>query len=122
MPIAYSVDRQKGLITETWTGDITAAELDAYWRDYLKDPDVRAVRRTLVDLRQCRILFTGAQLSILVRQTVLPMLDGESWKTAIVVEHPVQFGVSRQYQVFAENFSVDSIFEDPEAALAWLFA
>ena len=122
MPISYSVDRQKGLITETWTGEIAAADLDAYWREYLKDPNVRAIRRTLVDLRQCTILFTGEQLSIMVRATVLPILNGEDWKTAIVVDHPVHFGVSRQYQVFAESFSVDSIFEDPEAALAWLFA
>lgn len=58
MPISYSVDHQKGLITETWTGDIAATDLAAYWRDYLADPDVLAIRRTLVDLRQCRILFT----------------------------------------------------------------
>lgn len=122
MPISYVVDRQKGLITETWTGDVAAADLSAYWREYLKDPDVLAIRRTLVDLRQCTILFTGAQLSILVRGTVVPVVNGQDWKTAIVVDHPVQFGVSRQYQVFAESFSVDSIFEDPEAALAWLFA
>lgn len=122
MPISYSVDRERGLITEIWTGDVLAADLAAYWREYLADPDVMAIRRTLVDLRQCRILFTGAQLSAVVSGTVLPKLEGADWKTAIVVDHPVQFGVSRQYQVFAESFSVDSIFGDPDAAIAWLFA
>lgn len=122
MPITYSIDRDQRVIFEKWTGEVTAAELRDYWRRFLADLEVMALRRTLVDLRQCRVLFTGTELSSLVRYLVIPTLEGRDWKTAIVVENLVHFGVSRQYQVFAESYSKDSIFVDPAAALEWLLA
>jgi len=120
MPISYTIDEEKGIITEVWTGDIAASDLESYWRRYLADPEVMRIRRTLVDLRECRILFKGVELSSLIQSMVIPILDGRDWKTAIVVEHPTQFGVSRQYQAFAESYSRDAIFSDPEDARRWL--
>jgi len=49
-------------------------------------------------------------------------LGGRDWRTATVTESPVQYGVSRQYQVFAEGFSVDAIFTDPDEAMTWLLS
>jgi hypothetical protein len=120
MPISYTIDEEKGFITEVWTGDVAASDLASHWRLYLADPQVLSIRRTLVDLRECRILFKGVELSSLIKSIVIPILDGRDWKTAIVVDHPVQFGVSRQYQVFAESYSHDAIFGDPEDARRWL--
>jgi hypothetical protein len=37
-----------------------------------------------------------------------------------VVARAVQFGVSKQYQVFAEAYSRDAIFDDYDTALRWL--
>ena len=122
MPISYSIDQQHGVIREEWSGDVDAAQLAAYWQRYLADPSVLAIRKTVVDLRQCRIQFTGAQLSELVQRIVIPALEGRDWKSALVVERSVQFGVSRQYQVFANHYSNDSIFTDHDAAIAWLIA
>lgn len=122
MPISYTLDEENGFINEVWTGDIAASDLASYWRRYLADPEVLRIRRTLVDLRGCRILFKGVELSSLVESMVIPVLDGRDWKTAIVVGHPTQFGVSRQYQVFAESYSSDAIFSDPEDARRWLLA
>ena len=120
MPIAYSIDRENGCIIETWTGDITARNLTAHWRRYLNDPDVLALRRTLVDLRHCRIMFSATELSQLVGRIVLPALHGMNWRTAIVLGDPNHFEMSRQYHIVAESYSQDSIFSTPEAALAWL--
>ena len=120
MPITYTTDREKKLITEVWTGEIKAECLAAYWKQYLEDPDVLAIRRTLVDLRQADILFKGSDLDSLIQSIVLPVLKGKDWKTAIVVEKPLQFGVSRQYQVFADRYSKDAIFYDLEEARNWL--
>jgi hypothetical protein len=89
-------------------------------KQYLEDPDVLAIRRTLVDLRQADILFKGSDLDSLIQSIVLPVLNGRDWKTAIVVEKPLQFGVSRQYQVFADRYSKDAIFYDLEEARNWL--
>jgi hypothetical protein len=120
VPIAYSIDRENGCVIETWTGDVTARELGAHWRGYLADPDVLALRRTLVDLRNCRIAFTASELSQLVERLVLPALHGMNWRTAIVVGDPDHFQMSRRYHVVAESYSQDSVFSTPEAALAWL--
>jgi hypothetical protein len=116
----YSIDKALGVVFEVWRGDVTAADLQRYWEAYLANPEVLAVRRTLVDLRGANIRFTGSELSNLVSAVVIPTLNGRDWKTAIVVERPVQFGVSRQYQIFAESYSTDCIFHDPDEALRWL--
>jgi len=120
MPISYSIDLEKNVIFEVWTGDIAATDLELYWTKYLEDTQVLSIRRTLVDLRTANILFRGELFADLIAKIVQPVLAGKDWKTAIVVERPVQFGVSRQYQVFAETFSRDSIFHDYDEALEWL--
>jgi hypothetical protein len=120
MAIEYTIDHELGVILETWLGEIGASELASYWRRILVDPEVLALRRTLVDLRHGNIGFTGAELASMVKSIVIPMLGGKSWKTALLIEKPVQFGVSRQYQVFAETYSQDAIFHDPETAMRWL--
>lgn len=119
MPITYSISADKAVIHEVWVGDISIKDLKEYWATYLQDPDVMTIRKTLVDLRQATILFTGQELSNLIR-IVVPVLQGKDWITALLVEEAVQFGVSRQYQVFAELYSNDSIFHDPKKAEQWL--
>jgi hypothetical protein len=84
------------------------------------DPEAIAIRRTHVDLRDASLEFTGAELASMVKSIAIPMLGGKGWKTALLIEKPVQLGVSRQYQVFAETYSEDAIFQDPEAAMRWL--
>ena len=120
MPISYAIDREKRCIHETWTGMITAKDLGDYWRHILADPVVMVIRRTIVDLRECRILFSGEQLAELVEDIVLPLLDGKNWRTAIVIGDRAQYEISRQYHVLAESYSRDSIFSTPEAAMAWM--
>lgn len=119
-PISYSIDPVQGVIFEVWHGDVTALDLGTYWRRYLEDPQVLAIRRTLVDLRGANLMFTGKELESLVSSIVIPTLKGLDWTTALVVGRPDQFGVSRQYQVFAEWYSKDCIFFDRESALQWL--
>ena len=120
MPITYSIDPQQGVIFEKWSGDVLASDLASYWRSYLADPEVIAIRKTVVDLRDSNPRFTGAELADLINTIVLPVLAGREWVTAIVVGKPVHVGVSRQYQVFAERYSRDAIFEEPEQALVWV--
>jgi hypothetical protein len=120
LPIAYELDRGRNIIIETWTGRITASDLAAYWRGYLLDPEVMRCRRTLVDLRDADVEFTGAELNQLIRTIALPAIGDRKWATAILVNAPAPYGVSRQYQVFAERYSHDSIFDDGERAVNWL--
>ena len=121
MPITYRIDRDKRLIIETWTGDIFARDLAAYWQSYLANAEVLQIRRTVVDLLASAIRFTGDELSSLIESIVLPALNGREWTTALVVAgDSVEFGVSRQYQVFAERYSEDSIFDNMADAEKWI--
>lgn len=120
MPIAYVLSADKAVIYENWTGDITAEELRDYWTTYLQDLEVMTIRRTLVDLREAHIRFNGAQLSGLISAVVVPALQGKDWISALLVGESVHFGVSRQYQVFAELYSRDAIFDDADKAEEWL--
>lgn len=121
MPITYRIDHDKNVIFETWTGSICAADLQAYWKDYLADPEVMEIRRTIVDLRAAIMDFNGNELRSLVQSIVKPALGGKEWTTALVVlGGSVEFGVSRQYQVFAESYSKDSVFETIADAEKWI--
>lgn len=122
MPITYAVDRDLQVIFECWSGVITPEDLGRHWRSYLADPAVMAVRRTVVDLRGSTPRLTGAELSQLINEIVRPTLQGRDWVTAIVVDRPIQFGLSRQYQVFAEFYSTDAIFHERERALEWVLS
>ena len=120
MHIAYTVDTARDIIFEAWTGTITAADLGSFWRGFLADPEVMKCRRTLVDVRAATIMFTGPELEELVQTVVLPVLGNLKWATAVLVASPSQYGTARQYQVFADSYSGDSIFADEHSALLWL--
>lgn len=119
-PISYTVDAALGVIFEVWRGDVSGLDLRHHWEVFLKDPEVMAIRKTHADLREANILFTGNDLMQLVEKVAIPLLHGLEWKTAIVTRQAVQVGVSHQYQVFADLFSTDSLFEDSDEALRWL--
>lgn len=120
MPIHYTIDSATGIIDEIWSGRITCSDLRTYWKAALADPAVLQSRRTVADLREAEIDFTGADLDELVKTILIPTIGELDWKTAIVVKRPVQFGVARQYQAFAGRYSTDSIFDDVSKARAWL--
>jgi hypothetical protein len=122
MPITYTIAPADGHLTETWTGRVTIDVLRDYWRVMLADPEAMRLRATLVDLRRAELALTGDELDDAIRDVALPMLQGRDWRTALVVADPIQFGVSRQYQVFASRYSNDAIFTDIDAARAWLLA
>ena len=122
MAITYRIDVENRLIEEKWVGAIDASGLRNYWINYLADPAVLEIRKTIVDLRDSIIMFNGYQLQNLIELHVLPILKGRDWRTAIVVDNPLQFGVSRQYQAFADKYSKDAIFKNMEEARRWLLS
>ena len=122
MPIQNRLERDARVIIETWSGTITIRDVDEYWHRLLTDPEALELRRTIADLRDADIAFSGAELEALVRRYVVPTLAGRTWRTAIVVAHPVQFGVSRQHEAFAERYSESEIFDDVSKAMVWMSA
>ena len=122
MPISYTIDRQQGVIFATWKGVVTAEVLARHWATVFADPEFKMVRRTLADVREATVSFSGAELARLVESMAAPAVGETRWKAAIVVSQTAQFGMSRQFHVFASLFAEDAIFFDRESALAWLLA
>ena len=122
MPITYTVDRDRAIIFEHWSGSVSASDLGTYWKSILLDPEVMAVRRTVVDMREATIAFTGREMQQLVESVVVPVMNGRNWVTAIITGHPVQIGTSNQYSVFADSYSKEAFFEELDAAKAWVLA
>ncbi len=119
-PISYEIDNELGIVRTTWCGTITAEDLRRYWKEYLADPQVRAVRRSVADIRNADFKFSGKELSNVVNEVVMPLIKDLEWRVAIVVAQPVQYGVSNQFRVFAEVFNSSQIFYDPDEAIAWI--
>lgn len=120
MPITYTVDRERRLIFETWSGAVDRAELSRHWTVILHDPEVMAIRRTVVDMRAAQVRLGVHDLDGLIASLVVPVLGSRRWITAIIVDEPLQFGVSRQYQALAERYSRDAIFRTVDEAIAWI--
>ncbi len=110
------------MITEIWTGEVDSGVLEAYWKEYLQDPEVLKIRCTLVDIRQARIRFNAHPCPSWVGNIVFPVLYDKNlkWKTAIVVGNTAQFKASREYHALAKHYSDDAIFDTVEPARAWL--
>lgn len=120
MPIACIPRPQDGYVEVNWSGAITAAVIRQRWSEILADPEVLRIGRALADIREADLQFTGAELADIVATVAAPALQGRRWRSAIVVRDPVQYGVSRQYEVFSGEFGVDGIFHDPADARRWL--
>src|SRR4030095_13938878 len=48
MPIIYSIDRRHRIISEVWSGEVSATDLADHWQRLLLDPDALGIRSTLV--------------------------------------------------------------------------
>jgi hypothetical protein len=120
MPIEYQVDKDLNVVLAEWSGDITAHDVESHFRNLVNDPVAFNCAKDLADVRRATFRFKGQDLSDLINRIIVPALKGRKWKTAILVERPDQFGTARQYSSFADTYSIDSIFYDREAALAWL--
>jgi hypothetical protein len=120
MSITYQTSSVDGLMTETWIGKISIADLRQHWTFLMQDDDALALRRTLIDLPASTLQVSGEELSSAVRELVLPHLKGRDWITAIVVNTLAQFRLSSSYQGCPAAYSHDVIFSTVEEARRWL--
>lgn len=120
MAISYLVDEGVGLVREKWAGDISLAEMVLHWRSKLADQKVMRCRRTLVDVRESRFTFQGAELQCLVESILEPELEGAGLRSAMIVKEPVQYGVANQFCAFFSRIGAVEIFQDEAEALEWI--
>lgn len=122
MPIVYRVDQTTDVVHTTWTGRINAAVLAGHWQTFLADPAVLASGRVVADVRAAEVELNSADLRTLLDGVARSLLGARSLRVAIVVSGPVQFGLARQYMVFAEPIGPSHVFTDLDDAVAWVQA
>ena len=120
MGITHRYDPAEGLVRACWDGPITAGDVREYWTARVAELEAQPGRRALVDMRTCEVRFTGGEMRELVRTILRPHFANRGHRVAILVRDPVQFGTSRQFQVFFELLGESEIFQDEAEALAWL--
>jgi len=120
VPISYVVDRERNVVLVAWQGEVTEEDYRAHLRAMLTDPESLRTGRCLTDVTRANIRMSGAQLNDIGTAVALPLLAGRPFKTAVLAESTVNFGVARQYQILSQSESSDGVFRDRDAALAWL--
>ena len=120
MGISYQVDAVLGIVFERWSGPVTATDLAGHWNARLTDQGAKNYWRTLTDVRECRPAFSTEEYRRLVKNLLEPALSGRKLKIAILVRDELQFGISRQFQVFLESGSESAIFTEESVAREWL--
>lgn len=120
VPITYAVNTEQNFVQVTWQGDVTGEEYRTHLRAMLRDPDALRAGRSLTDLRGANVLLSGAELNAIGNVEAVPLLSGRRWKTAVVVSSPLNYGLTRQYQILSQSEDTDCVFGDPDDALAWL--
>jgi hypothetical protein len=119
--ITNRVDSARGILYETWTGRITRDIIADYWREFVNDPAIQLCTKDLTDVREAEPDFTDRELRDLIHSILLPAANKfHGLRTAILVGSAEQYGISRQYTVFAEYFGEAAIFTDEERAREWL--
>ena len=120
--ISTCIDRTKGLVTHTGSGELSAEEITKAFKARLENQDYRTGMKVLWDC-------SGATLSSLSTQGVRQLValnarhadDRGEGMTAIVVSRDVDYGVGRMFEIHAYDLPWHTtVFRDLESAMRWL--
>jgi hypothetical protein len=121
VPITFRIDKASGIVFTTIAGQTSLDEILEGLKNILNHPDFGPGLNGIADLRQSELnTFQAdvkkiADLMIEYRGTIGPS------KAAVVVSRDITFGMTRVFQVFAEQSSVETaIFRSMEEALCWI--
>jgi len=120
MPIAYKVDVALGIVLADWRGTVTAKDITEHWTRFVADKAAMACGGAITDISCCDILFTPEELKAVTKKILEPALRGKNWKTAVIVKNPVQFGVTKQQEIFSETFVKMNVFYSDVMARKWV--
>jgi hypothetical protein len=120
MPIAYDIDRARGLVRTSCSGQVMLPEVLAHFDQLQQDPQRSSRLDVLLDLR---LLSTPPDAPKLrrVANRIGRVTDLRFGRCAIVADRDLVFGLSRMFEAFARAyFDAIQVFRDPAAAEAWV--
>jgi hypothetical protein len=121
MPVTYVIDTTKSIIRTRCVGNVKFAEVIGHFRELERDPECPARLDVLLDLSPMDVLPESDQLKAVARE-----IDRVSGRVtfgacAIVASRDAAFGVSRMFEIFAEDqFRTTNVFRSAKEAEAWL--
>jgi len=121
---AIEIGKEHFRVVTTWGSVVTDAALMAYQKSVWGDPAVRGFDE-VIDFRALKdVEVTTEGLEAVAHAAAAMDNPDEQSRFAIVIRDSLSFGLSRMYEAFREMHAKSSrhimIFEDLDAALAWL--
>ena len=122
MPIAYTIDRERGLVRTRCWGVLTDAELLEHKRQLAGDPHFSPAMPQLSDVReveQLAVTTDGVRMMVAHDTANAERLDGH--RMALVVASDEVFGMARMYSQRSPNGPHGvGVFRSMTEAEAWL--
>ena len=121
MPITFRIDKESGVVCTTIDGYVSTDEIIEGLRNIMNHPDFRPGLNGIADLRNSDLNTFSADVKRIAELLVEYRDKTGPSRTAVLVSNDVTFGMTRVFQVFAEQSSVETaIFRDMEEAVQWL--
>ncbi len=122
VPITYTIDPERRLVSSSASGHVTAAEILDHQDRLMRDPDFDPAFRQLVDFSGAtNISASSADIRVIATRNFF----GQGARRCIVAPTAEIFGLARMFQTFRELSGGEEeiqIFKDRNEALQWLFA
>lgn len=121
MPVTYEIDRERGLIRTRCTGAVSFDEVMEHFRVLEREPGLPRRLDVLLDLSGIATVPDSDQIVHVAKQ-LEKLLEKVRWRhCAIVATRDLVFGISRVFEVRAENaFTATQVFREMAAAETWL--
>jgi hypothetical protein len=121
VPVTYEIDRKLALIRTRCSGDVRFEEVVRHFRELESDPSLPARVDVLIDLTEMSSIPESEQIRSVAGEVERLQQRLEWGACAIVASRDVLFGMSRMFEVFAENHFADShVFREVDGAELWL--
>jgi hypothetical protein len=121
MPVSYRFDPELGYVHTRCSGAATFDEVRAHFRELEADASLPQRLDVLLDLSEMQTLPESRQLETLVGDIRRASSRFEWGACAIIAVSDAMFGMSRMFEVFAEQqFERTRVFRDASKARNWL--
>ncbi|MBN2424545.1 MAG: hypothetical protein JXR46_14000 [Calditrichaceae bacterium] len=124
MPLEFTINHKDGYLTCKYLGQITDEEIVASWQKFYEGNKWIPGFNELNDLSEADfmcITTSGLRRLAQLSKTMQEKMNIQELKVAIYAPTPLQFGLSRVYEVLAgDSPEIHKIFKDLDEAKAWL--
>lgn len=121
MPVTYTIDKQRRLITTRCIGDVTLDEVIGHFDELVADPDCPDRLDVLLDLSEQTSIPASSQLRLVTRKIEDVSSRVRFGRCAIVAPTDALFGMTRVFETLTEEqFGSVRVFRLMDEARVWI--